>query len=210
MSIDTLDVVVNGERWVCARAPATEPEVSGPPWRDIRDEMPVNSRPDATALLAQRGGWWQRELSDITGITIHHTLSHNPSQVAAYIVKPKAQGGKGYPTTQYHIWITREGEALYCVDLTEGLWHDHCGDKNTNISIGLAGSLHTAKPPLVQLVKAAEVVAFLMRVLKIDIANVAGHNDWARKCANVSTTCPGWDQAGWRSQFYGLLDEANG
>lgn len=202
------DVVWDKRRYTCI--PVVEPGPDGPPWHDTRSTMPTNPSPDGSALLAKRGGWWQRELTDIKGITVHHTLSHNPSQTAAYIVKPKAQGGKGYPTTQYHVWITADGQALYCVDLTEGLWHDHCGDKNTSISIGMAGSLHTARPPDAQLLKAAEVVAYLMRVLNIDIANVAGHNDWALRCANVRTACPGWDQAGWRSRFYKLLDEARG
>jgi hypothetical protein len=177
-----------------------------PPWTDARGTLPTNPRPDASALIAQRGGWWKRALEDIDGITIHHTLSHNPAATAAYITKPVAQGGKGHATTEYHFWVTAEGEALYHVDLTEGLWHDHCGDHNTHISIGMAGSLHTAKPSTAQLTAAARLVAYLMRWLDIDMANVAGHNDWAYKCSKVSTVCPGWDKAAWRGDFYAALN----
>jgi len=179
-----------------------------PPWTDYRAQMPTNPHPDASALIAQRGGWWKRTLEQIDGITLHHTLSHNPIATAAYITKPVAQGGKGHATTEYHIWITAEGEALLCVDLTEGLWHDHTGDRNTHISIGMAGSLHVAKPSAPQLRKVVAVVAYLMRTFDIPLANVAGHNDWAYKVSKVVTVCPGWDKAGWRGDFYEALNQA--
>ena len=201
----SIEVVISGVRYACAPDPLPEPGHA--PWEDWRDKMPTNPTPDASALIAKRGGWWKRELSDIDGITIHHTLSHDPIAMAAYIVKPLAKGGKGHATTQYHVWITKDGRALYCVDLTEGLWHDHCGDLNTHISIGMAGSLHTSKPPVAQLRKAAQVVAYLMDKYGVLVANVAGHNDWALKCSGVKTDCPGWDRMGWRSEFYTALDE---
>lgn len=210
MSERAIPVVIDGQAYVCAPVgSSTEPPVvTGDPWRDIRDEMPVNEAPDGSAWLARRGGWWQRTAEDIDGITIHHTLSHDPHAVARYIVRAKAQGGKGYPTTQYHIWITREGEALLCVDLTEGLWHDHCGDRNAHISIGMAGSLDRHQPSQAQLAKAAAVTAYLMDLYGIALENVAGHTDWARKCSNFGTGCPGWDRAGWRSEFYAALAAA--
>ena len=191
--------------WTARYSVVPEVPETGKPWVDIIDEMPTNPTPDATPWIAQRGGWWQRTSGDIDGITIHHTLGHNPVATAFYITKPRAQGGKGHATTQYHIWITADGEALLCVPFTEGLLHDHCGDKNTHISIGMAGRLHENKPPQVQLEKCAEVVAYLMREFSIDIANVAGHNDWAHDCSNVITVCPGWDIAGWRNDFYAAL-----
>ena len=202
----TVELILDGTRYTCEIAPPPEPE--GAPWVDVIATLPTNPHPDATALIAQRGGWWIRELSQIDGITIHHTLSHDPVATAAWIVKPLAQKGKGHKTTQYHIWITKDGQALYCVDLTEGLWHDHTGDHNTHISIGMAGSLHTSKPPAEQIAKAAEVAAYLMKRFDIPLASVAGHNDWALKAAKVKTTCPGWDAAGWRSSFYEALEKA--
>jgi N-acetyl-anhydromuramyl-L-alanine amidase AmpD len=201
----SIDLVWAGARYVCT--PAPDPEPDGAPWEDWRDKMPVNPTPDASALITKRGGWWQRALSDIDGITIHHTLSHDPIATASWIVKPKVQGGKGHATTQYHVWITKDGRALWCVGFEHGLWHDHCGDLNKHISIGLSGSLHVAKPPTAQLRKAAQVVAYLMARFDIRVANVAGHNDWAMKCSGVKTDCPGWDRAGWRSEFYAALDE---
>ena len=198
-----VELILDGTRYACTLA--AEPEPDGAPWRDIRDEMPTNLHPDASRLIEGRGGWWKRTPDQIDGITIHHTLSHNPYATAAFITKPTAQGGKGHATTQYHIWITAEGEALYCVDLTEGLWHDHCGDLNTHVSIGMAGSLHIARPPIVELEKAAQVVAYLMDRFEIEASHVAGHNDWALMGSNVKTVCPGWDRAGWRSAFYEAL-----
>ena len=190
--------------------PEPEPPTVTPPWRDYRDKMPTNPTPDASSTLSRRAGWWRRSLDDIDGVTIHHTLSHNPEGLAAYITKPKANGGKGYPTTQYHVWITAEGDALWCVDFEEGLWHDHCGDKNTHISIGMAGRLHEGKPPQVQLNKAAEVSAYLMDVFDIEASHVAGHNDWALLFSKVHTVCPGWDVAGWRNDFYTALNKYRG
>lgn len=195
-------MVWDGVRYACV--PAPEPGLDGAPWEDIRSQMPTNSNPDADPILAKRGGWWQRELEQITGITIHHTCSHAYLATATWIVRPAAKGGKGYSTTQYHVWVTREGRALYCVDLTEGMWHDHAGDLNRNISIGMAGSLHVNRPPQVQLDKAVEVVAYLMRKFGIPIANVAGHLDRA-KLKNVIIECPGWDVMQWRAAFYDAL-----
>jgi len=204
----SVELILDGTRYTCQIAPPPEP--TGAPWRDVIATMPTNPTPDASKLIAQRGGWWKRELSQIDGIAIHHTLGHDPIATANYCTKPTAQNGKGHSTTQYHIWITKEGEALLCVPLTEGLWHDHTGDRNTHISIGLAGSLHKGKPPQAQLDKAAEVTAYLMHLYKIAGGNVAGHNDWAWKAAKVKTTCPGWDVAGWRSEFYAALNKALG
>ena len=196
------ELVINHVRYSCSKTEPVEERQQPEPWRDIRDTMPTNASPDASELIAQRGGWWRRVPEQIDGITIHHTMSHSPQATASYCTKPKAAGGKGHATTQYHFWITAGGEALYCVDLTEGLWHDHTGDHNTHVSIGMAGSLHTMKPPRVQLEAAAEVTAYLMRTLNIADENVAGHKDWAMKVSGVKTVCPGWDLTGWRDDFF--------
>lgn len=173
-----------------------------PLWEDIRADLPRNLSPEAPA----RGHWWVRDAAQIDGITLHHTMTNNLEATAQYCTRPRAQGGKGYPTTQYAFWVAADGQVFYCVDVTEGMWHDHCGDKNTHISIGMAGRLDIAPPPDAQLQATARLVAHLMRTYGILVERVAGHNDWALRCAGIQTICPGWDVAGWRNAFYAALE----
>ena len=204
-----VSLAIDGVRYECQ--PVTEeqgaPAAPSAPWEDVRARMPRNQLPDNCKLIASRGGWWQRELSAIDGIAIHHTMTNNLEATAAWITKPKSAGGKGHATSQYHFWVAADGRALYCVDLREGLWHDHAGDENTHISIGMAGRLDFAPPPDVQLQAAVRLVWYLMREFMIPRENVAGHNDWAWSVSRVKTVCPGWDKAGWRSAFFAALGE---
>lgn len=170
-------------------------------WIDLRDELPYNEKPDAASLLANRGGWWERSLDDIDGIAIHHTTTNNLEATAAWTARPKAEGGKGYPSLQYHFWVAADGEIFYCVDLGQGVWHDHCGDKNTHISVGMAGRLDVAPPPQAQLQATAWLVAHLCRQFALTVEQVNGHQEWAWKHSRVKTACPGWNKAHWRTEF---------
>lgn len=173
----------------------TQGKAEALPYIDLVDQMPTNPNPTAPAE-----GWWMRTRDQITGITVHHTMSHDPRATARYCTDVK-----GRPSIQYHLWVTREGAVYLCAPLSWGMWHDHCGHKNRNISVGLAGRLHESKPPDVELRAAAQIVAWLMGQLGIERAEVQGHND-----RYAGTVCPGWDQAGWRDDFYQALDEELG
>jgi len=169
---------------------------------DIRDELATNPGPYTSPILNEQGGWWKRELVQIDGVTIHHTLSDSPHATAAYYV----QKDGGRPTLPYTFWITQTGEILWCVDLEEGLWHDHCSNFNTHLSVGLAGRLHEYRPSEAQLDAATKLCAWAVD----DIGDVKGHMDY------YPTVCPGWASAAsgyWKEDFYiklrALLDIPN-
>jgi hypothetical protein len=159
------------------------------PYVDIIEQIPVNPRP------TDPEAWWIRKLSDIRGITIHHTLSHSPVATARYCI-----GSKGRPSIPYHFWVSAEGECWLCAPLEWGMWHDHTGHKNVNISVGMAGSLHKIVPSPAELDAVVRLTAYLVKEFGIPIEQVKGHNDRYR-----ATVCPGWDEAGWRERFYEAL-----
>ncbi len=100
----------------------------------------------------------------------------------------------------YHFWVSREGDVWLCVPLEVGMWHDHTGHRNVNVSVGMAGSLHKVRPTRVQLAATVDLVCWLMGEYGIGVEDVQGHND------RTGTACPGWDMMGWRADFYGLLE----
>lgn len=162
------------------------------PYEDIIEHIPVNPNP------TEPTAWWIRKFEQIQGITIHHTLSHNPRNVARYVIDHK-----GRPTLPYHFWVSREGECWLCVPLTYGMWHDHTGHRNVNISIGMAGSLHKVLPPPIELEATIRLVVYLMDQYHIPMDEVRGHCD-----RYGGTVCPGWDVNDWRGRFYEMLEAA--
>ena len=74
------------------------------------------------------------------------------------------------------------------------------------MSVGMAGSLHVAKPSYEQMEACAKLCKVLMDRYGFGIDQVQGHNDRA-KLAGVNTVCPGWDSAEWRDDFYTILRE---
>ena len=48
------ELVINGVRYFCATQEPVEERRPPLPWRDIRDELPTNAQPDASALIAAR------------------------------------------------------------------------------------------------------------------------------------------------------------
>ena len=165
------------------------------PCVDVIDDFPTNARPTNPT------SWWQRGLSEIRGITIHHTLAHDPIATARVFLN------KGRPSTEYAFWVAASGECLWCTPLEWGLWHDHTGGANINVSVGLAGALHVGRPTDAQLAAAVRLVAWLMQPergfndgMGIPLANVKGHCDY------IATLCPGWNAAGWRTAFYRTLE----
>ncbi len=188
--------------------PAVLGHFASPPWVDVRAQMPVNTQPDAAWLVEQgRTGWWKRTLAQINGITLHHTMTHDMMACAHYITRPVKQGGKGYPTTQYAFWVQSDGVIKYCVDLTEAPWHDHCGDENTHVAVGIAGEWDKVSPPQIQLEATARLAAYLMQWLNIPLENVEGHREWsARHTGKPQTVCPGWLTGGWRAKLFDIIN----
>jgi len=200
------EVTIDGVRYV----PATEEPQPLAPFEivDVRDQVPYNHNPDGSAILRERSGWWKRTPSQIDGITIHHTMTNNWQATAAWTARNKANGGKGYPAIQYHYWVQADGTILYLLDVREGCWHDHCGDKNTHISIGMAGRLDIAAPPEKQLQAAAWLARQLAYTYGISVDNIDGHREWSQRCTGkYQTTCPGWHVSGWRDAFFNAFNE---
>lgn len=168
------------------------------PWdKNIVAELATND--NCPGSLAD--GWWQRELSQITGLTFHHTLSDSPHATASRYVKK--DGGR--PSIPYTIWISQTGEILLCNALEEGCWHNHQGHKNKQLSIGLAGSLHIHRPAEVQLDAAARVAVWAIchPEMNVELETVKGHCDY------IATQCPGWDSAAsghWKPELYEMIE----
>ena len=173
------------------------------PWdKDIINELARNDNCPGSL----KNGWWQRELSQITGLTFHHTLSDSPHAFASWYVKK--DGGR--PSTCYSIWITQTGEVLLCNALTEGNWHDHTGHKCRNLCVGLAGTLHKYHPAAVQLQAAARVAAWAVRnsEMNVTLETVRGHMDVGT--LRGKTQCPGWASnasGNWKPELYQLIEE---
>ena len=188
-------------------APAPEPPAPHPAWVDVTATFPTN--PGAQNPYQSPGHWATR---NPTGVTIHHTGATDP-YILARICLAKAYTVNGVrrvglPTTEYHIFVDTDGGALLCVPLEQGLWHDHAGYPNANISVGIAGYWHKRRPPAELVAGLARVVAHLMRTYDIAIQRVVGHRERALMYG-VSTECPGWYPApvgaGWRGDFDAAL-----
>lgn len=172
--------------------------VSQPLFTDRINEMPVNLSPHHPDIAKRNWvGWPSPHPSEISGITIHHTMSHSPISTARYCTSTK-----GLPTIQYHFWVSANDtcDIWQLVPLDQALWHDHTGVFQTTLSIGLAGTLHVTPPPVPQLKAAARLVAWLMHEHDIEANQVQGHCDRAA-VSNIDTVCPGWDTAKWKDQW---------
>lgn len=182
---------------------------------DRVSDMPINDKPfhpDFVRNFGREAFWPIRGESiavygrirtmpeKVTGITIHHTLSHSPLATARYCTATK-----GYPTTQYHYWVSQsDGCPIY--QLAEdkwALWHDHTGTFQTTLSVGMAGALHLKRPPDEQIEAAARLCAWLMKRYSLDILGVTGHHE--RAAGVVGTVCPGWHSTGWKEDFFDAI-----
>lgn len=157
---------------------------------DLRSQMPINPQPnnsDFLRYLPGRTRWPTR--TRLTGLTIHHTMSHSPLATVKYITNP-SPGGKGYPAGQYHYWVSQDTDCPVYLLLSETVapWHDHCGI-SPNLSIGMAGSLHLTRPPEEQLWRTVQLVHSLLQKHSLTIDDVSGHCD---RASYSTTVCPGW------------------
>jgi hypothetical protein len=213
--LDLADVLRNAARDVLAVADELDGNDDVLDIIDRIDKMPVNINPHHALFLANFGplAFWpvrgeattvrgrRVEVPEaVTGLTIHHTMSHSPLATARHCTATK-----GYPTGQYHYWIS-QGDGCLVYQLAEeywAMWHDNTGPIQTTLSIGMAGSLHLKRPPDEQLDAVAALVRFLMDKHGLTVDDVQGHKDrWS------GTVCPGWDSdrsGRWRDDFYERL-----
>lgn len=160
---------------------------------NIIDQLPTNPKSTNPAK------WWVRTPEDIRGITIHHTGCDSPEQAARILIN------KGRPSTEYAYFVQYDGKLYQCLDDSAGVWHDHTGDHNRNLSIGLAGYWHKQEPSLTQLTGLARLVWHLMQKYNLPLEQVQGHRQRAKDAANIVTECPGWESAGWKQKFFDVL-----
>lgn len=202
------------------------PHPDAAPWDEVLvGKLPTNPGPYGYKVLNDNGGWWQREYEEVDGCSVHHTYGS-----ASILAMNKYYMGKsgGHPTMPYSIWISENGKIYLCVDLHQGLWHDHTGYKNTHISIGMAGTLHTGFPEETQLAATAKVCAWFINspifpgVKGPD--HIKGHREWVHTYADRGyypagkipyTVCPGWKTSSlpggedrWKARFGIALLEA--
>ncbi len=203
LQLETADAVYGAEfAWVKHPKPGV-----GVPWIDRIADMPVNPRPfhpDFVRNFPGRGFWpLRRSLADIKGLTIHHTLSHSPEATARYIT-----AGKGYPTTQYHFWVSAaDGAPIWLlVDPFRKVWHDHTGARPSTVSIGMAGRRHESKPPPEQMDSLLRLVHYLMAEWGIAVDQVQGHRQRRWEATRKWTECPGWATMNWKDDFYRRLE----
>jgi len=178
------------------------------PFTDRTSEMPTNPNPDHPDMAVRQWHWWRlRSLAKITGITIHHTLSHSPVALAKWITMPCSEGGKGYPTTQYAFWVSAgDGCPVWkLADLSWAIWHDHTGPLPRTISVGMAGALHVNSPPVEQMIATAKLCVYLADRFGFWIEQVQGHDERAWNASRVKTVCPGWHAAKWFDEFHSIL-----
>ena len=189
-------------------------EPKAAPYVDRVDEMPVNFQPDHPYIAKRGWTFWPQRVDPVTGITIHHTMSHSPLATARFCTNPYDgyKTGKGYPSVQYHFWVSQgDGCPVYrLAPVVWQLWHDCTGPFQTTISVGMAGSLNLKRPPDEQLQATAQIVAWLMQEYSVPVEEVKGHKD-----RYFGTVCPGWDKEKtarpsglWRPAFYEALNDA--
>jgi hypothetical protein len=186
-----------------------------PPWEDRVAEMPINRQPFNVKFVnnfrkKSFWPWWpHRDRASITGLTIHHTWSHSAINTARYCTATK-----GYPTGQYHFWVSaHDGCPIYLLAKPEWMiWHDSTGAYPTTLSVGMAGRLELAPPPSEQVEATANLCRHLMGVFDIPAEQVVGH----RERYQLKTQCPGWGPAdrrrrawgsGWKDAFYEALND---
>ena len=136
----------------------------------------------------------ERDLSDITTIAIHHTVSppdRSIASIASYHVS------KGWPGIGYHFVISDTGEIYQTNDLTTKSYHVGSyaapGDENLfSIGIALQGDFTDNPPPPAQLNATKYLVQRLKSMLST-VTAVKGH----REMPGAATQCPGNSYQSW-------------
>lgn len=179
------------------------------PYEDIVASLPINESPDQKYMVKRKWTRWPvMEPARRTGITVHHTCSHSPLGTARYCSRPVRAGGKGYPSIQYHFWVSAADNCpiFLCAPVEWGIWHDNTGAFQETVAVGMAGRLDLSRPPDEQIGAAVRLIVWLMQEYDIPLENVKGHRDrWFGRRGQRKTICPGWDHTGWRGDFFALL-----
>lgn len=135
----------------------------------------------------QGRSWYQRKLSTITTLTVHHdAIPHDNRKTANSILDSikNIHVGKGWPGASYHYFIHTDGSIYQLNNHTDITWHDSVN--NNSIGIVVTGYFHTPhnnKPTDKQLASTQWLLDHLQKTL--GTKKVVGHRDVG------STACPG-------------------
>lgn len=147
--------------------------------------------------LPSRGRWPQRELGEVTDITIHHTaapVSQTPEQIAAFHLNKhrmlaKSHGVKQsrprpWPAIAYHYLVYPDGTVLQTLDDSANSWHN--GYNNTHaLGVCMVGNFEKTEPTEIQLRNMLLLVAAL-KALYPSVKYLMGHREYKK-----ATLCPG-------------------
>jgi hypothetical protein len=177
-----------------APAPYVVPK---PSMRNVTDTLPRHS-----TLRYER-----RPLNQISHIAVHHTATLptvGPERIAELHVAPDTTRGKeAWPGIGYHFFIHADGAIEQTNTLETVSYHVFQHD---SYSVGVAFAGNGKIPTSAQLRAGAHLVAWLMQELKVPLARVWGHRDFAD---NV-TVCPGSEWIGgarWRDLLFQRVEE---
>lgn len=166
-----------------APTPAPKPVVPTPKITDITDSLPRHPSQQYSA----------RALESIKYLVIHHAAV--PPTVGAERIARYHVENQGWPGIGYHFFIAADG-LIYQTNKLETISY-HAQDVNpTGVGICLAGNFTSEIPTVAQLDGTAELCAYLLDHLKLNLEAVKGHKDF------VQTQCPGqqWDSGQvWRN-----------
>ncbi len=146
--------VANVEHWEFS-----EPITGAPVILDIVDELPKHSTKH----------YGTRKLTDITTLTIHHTVgwAAGDDMTAIKAIANFHVNGRGWPGIGYHYVIPPSGD-IYQTNYDE-TWSYHVGLPGNGYAVGIAlgGDFTNTPPPQRQLDAAHELIVYLRDTLTI-------------------------------------------
>jgi hypothetical protein len=166
--------------------PGVEPE----PFRivNIVDELPTHDTKE----------YLERELSDITHLTIHHTVSPPDRSIAS--IASFHVNSRDWPGIGYHYVLDDKGGIFETNYLTTKSYHagsyDAPGDENLySVGISLQGDFTDEPPPQIQ----QDAARWLVEVLQDALGelDILGH----REMPGASTACPGATYKEWLEEI---------
>jgi N-acetyl-anhydromuramyl-L-alanine amidase AmpD len=130
--------------------------------------------------------WFQRPVSQITTLTVHHDAFPHSTKTAHTIMGQimKVHSDKGWPGMSYHYYIHTDGKVYQTNNHTDITWHDSVN--NDSIGIVLTGYFHPThnnQPTQAQKDSLYQLLDHLQNTL--GGKKVVGHRD------RGATACPG-------------------
>lgn len=156
---------------------------------DMRGKLPTN----------HEGEYKARELSGITGVTLHYTAgppSQTAYQVAQYQTSEAARGQTGanvpFPTLAYTFFIEGDGKPILANDLGLACWHSNGPGRNEHY-VGICYSGDVA-PNEAQKTSMAQAIGYCQKQLGRKLT-IEGH----KESGGSTTECPGPQWPGWKN-----------